>query len=193
MSRTEAAAETRAALLLAARGSIVVHGYHGSGMDQIAAAANVTRVTVYRHFGSKQGLLDALLEQLALDSRVVGEMRAAHAEPDDRAALTAIVAALCRLWDTDPMLLRRLVGLAAVDPDVRTVLDRRDHWRRDQIGRYIARVTHRLAAPFTPGQAAGVLHALTSFTGYDETRGPAVEDAAATLAAAAAVILESGP
>ena len=38
-------------------------GYEGTTLDEVAAAAGVTKPIVYRHFGSKQGLYLALLER----------------------------------------------------------------------------------------------------------------------------------
>jgi AcrR family transcriptional regulator len=38
-------------------------GYDGVGVQEIAAAAGVTKPTLYHYFGSKEGLLRALLEQ----------------------------------------------------------------------------------------------------------------------------------
>lgn len=37
------------------------HGYDGIGVQQIVEAAGVTKPTLYHHFGSKLGLLEALL------------------------------------------------------------------------------------------------------------------------------------
>jgi AcrR family transcriptional regulator len=45
------------ALVLFAR-----HGYEGTGVQEIVEAANVTKPTLYHYFGSKAGLLEALLE-----------------------------------------------------------------------------------------------------------------------------------
>src|SRR5205823_10867316 len=42
-------------------------GYEGTTLDDVAAAAGVTKPIVYRHFGSKQGLYLALLERHRLD------------------------------------------------------------------------------------------------------------------------------
>jgi len=39
-----------------------VHGYDAVGVQEIAVAAGVTKPTLYHYFGSKQGLLSALLE-----------------------------------------------------------------------------------------------------------------------------------
>lgn len=46
----------RAAILDAAERMFLRHGYEGVSMDQIAAAAGVSKLTVYSHFGDKDAL-----------------------------------------------------------------------------------------------------------------------------------------
>lgn len=46
----------RAAILEAAERMFLQHGYEGVSMDQIAAAAGVSKLTVYSHFGDKDAL-----------------------------------------------------------------------------------------------------------------------------------------
>lgn len=40
-------------------------GYDGTSMDRVAQAAGVSKQTVYSHFGDKEGLFKALVEQVA--------------------------------------------------------------------------------------------------------------------------------
>ena len=49
----------RAAILEAAKRLFVEQGYDGVSMDQIAAAASVSKLTVYSHFGDKDALFAA--------------------------------------------------------------------------------------------------------------------------------------
>lgn len=59
--------ETRTELLDCALRLFVAHGYDGTGVQQIVAAAKVTKPTLYHHFGSKLGVLESLLrERLAV-------------------------------------------------------------------------------------------------------------------------------
>jgi TetR/AcrR family transcriptional repressor of mexJK operon len=46
----------RAAILDAAKQMFTQHGFDGVSMDQIAAAAGVSKLTVYSHFGDKEAL-----------------------------------------------------------------------------------------------------------------------------------------
>jgi len=40
------------------------HGYEGTGMNQVADASGVTKQTIYSHFGDKEGLFTAIVEEL---------------------------------------------------------------------------------------------------------------------------------
>jgi AcrR family transcriptional regulator len=61
------AQERRDALLRAAGPLFARHGYAGTRLDDIAAAAGVTKPIVYRHFDSKKGLYLALLAKHEAD------------------------------------------------------------------------------------------------------------------------------
>lgn len=52
----------RAAIINAAGGAFISDGFSGTTMDQIAARAGVSKLTLYRHFGSKEDLFGAALK-----------------------------------------------------------------------------------------------------------------------------------
>jgi len=52
----------RQAILDAARGMFTTQGFDGASMDQIAAAAGVSKLTVYSHFGDKETLFAAVVK-----------------------------------------------------------------------------------------------------------------------------------
>ena len=53
-------ARKRRAILDAAREVFLRHGYPGASMDEVAALAEVSKVTVYKHFSDKNGLFIAV-------------------------------------------------------------------------------------------------------------------------------------
>jgi AcrR family transcriptional regulator len=64
-SRREMYAEaTRTAILEEATQLFAERGYQATSLEDVAAAAQVTRGAVYHHFSGKQALLEALLEQM---------------------------------------------------------------------------------------------------------------------------------
>ncbi|CNC68096.1 TetR family transcriptional regulator [Yersinia pseudotuberculosis] len=64
--------ETRATLLMTARNVFSKHGYSDTSMDDLTAQAGLTRGALYHHFGDKQGLLAAVVEQIdaEMDARL---------------------------------------------------------------------------------------------------------------------------
>jgi AcrR family transcriptional regulator len=54
-------ARKRRAIIEAATTAFLEHGYRGTSMDSVAAAAGVSKQTVYQHFGDKQRLFRELI------------------------------------------------------------------------------------------------------------------------------------
>lgn len=63
-SRSQMVVETRAKLLKAARLAFQRDGFAHASMDDIAAAAGLTRGAIYHHFGDKIGLFRAVVEKI---------------------------------------------------------------------------------------------------------------------------------
>ncbi|HJT91827.1 MAG TPA: TetR/AcrR family transcriptional regulator, partial [Mycobacterium sp.] len=59
----------RQTILSAGRELFLSNGYQGTSVDQIAASAEVSKQTVYKHFGDKHELLLAIVDN-ALESSV---------------------------------------------------------------------------------------------------------------------------
>ncbi len=71
-------------------------GIHAVGIQRVVAEAAVTRVTLYRHFPSKDDLISAYLERRSrFDHDQVDGIIAAHAD-DPRGALDELATALTR-------------------------------------------------------------------------------------------------
>ena len=105
-SRPEMIAETRAKLIAAARKAFAEYGYAEASMDDLTAAAGLTRGALYHHFGGKQGLLEAVIEQI-------------DAEMAER--LAAITAVAPTRWDG---LVQENIGYIelALEPDVQRIM-----------------------------------------------------------------------
>ena len=83
---------TRQALLDAARAAFGSQGYAATSLDEIVAAAGVTKGALYHHFADKEGLFRAVFEQV--EREVSDQAVAEFLQPDPWQAL--IVG--CRLW-----------------------------------------------------------------------------------------------
>ncbi len=64
------------AAIAAATDVLLESGFDGVTLDEVAARSGVAKTTLYRHFGSKEGLLDAfgLYEQDNFDSGIAAAM-----------------------------------------------------------------------------------------------------------------------
>src|SRR6188472_3409186 len=88
--------QARERILLTADRLFYNEGIHAVGIQRIVAESSVTRVTLYRHFPSKDDLVAAYLDRrAAYDHAQVDAIIGAH--PDDpRRALTELATALTR-------------------------------------------------------------------------------------------------
>jgi AcrR family transcriptional regulator len=64
---------TRRALVEAARARFSTLGYHGTPIEEVVRAASVTRGALYHHFGSKEGLFEAVVRETV--EEVIGQVR----------------------------------------------------------------------------------------------------------------------
>ncbi|MGX7671072.1 TetR/AcrR family transcriptional regulator [Plantactinospora sp. DSM 117369] len=92
---------TRAAIVRTAEGILYERGLDGVGIAELCAEAGISKETLYRHFGSKDGLVRAVLE--ARSDRVTRWLaRAAADAGDEPAAQLAAVFDALRLWYNEP-------------------------------------------------------------------------------------------
>jgi TetR/AcrR family transcriptional repressor of mexJK operon len=105
-------ARKRLTILSAGRALFLSNGYQGTSVDQIAASAEVSKQTVYKHFGDKRELLLSIVNE-ALDDSVTPflDRIAALADATDlEAELIALAADYLRAVMQEPVVqLRRLV------------------------------------------------------------------------------------
>jgi AcrR family transcriptional regulator len=101
---------TRAELIRQALALFAERGYDAAGVQEICDAAGVTKPTLYHHFGSKRGLLEALLVERYLP--FLGEMVGdARYDGDLPAVLERVVARYFRFASGEPELYRMVLGL----------------------------------------------------------------------------------
>jgi AcrR family transcriptional regulator len=79
----------RARILAVARELFYHRGIHGIGVDAIADAAGTNKMTLYRHFSSKDDLVAACLRKLAAETDAEWDAIAAAHPGDPKGELTA--------------------------------------------------------------------------------------------------------
>ncbi|MFD5073881.1 TetR/AcrR family transcriptional regulator [Streptomyces sp. NPDC058371] len=117
---------TRAALLASATGILYERGLDGVGVAELCRAVGASKETLYRHFGSKDGLVEAALA--ARSDRVVSWLTETveAAGPDPEAQLGALFDALGD-WYAEPGFRGCAIVNAATQrhvPPARTAADR---------------------------------------------------------------------
>ncbi len=125
--REAAAAETRR-LIVDAANRLLEGGPAQVSMEAVARAAGVTRLTLYKQFGSRSGLLEAVFDE---NGRRWGIARMAQVmqTPDAREGIGQAIDLLCEFWGAHPSF-AGLHDAAAVDPEFAAALDTRNQRRR---------------------------------------------------------------
>lgn len=176
--RREQAARTRQDIVTAAHDLFVEHGYVGATMTDIAAAAGVAVETIYRGFGSKAGLFEAVVE-----AAVAGGAARAMVGVEDRPAIRAVID------ETDPRkqlalyaatqpgiqarigpLVRVLKVATEVDEDLAAIWDQLEHQRLEGMGRFARLLAERgvLRPGLTADDARDILWTINSHAVYEK-------------------------
>ena len=89
--RTKSEAKTEA-VLKGAMQEFLKNGYAATSMDKVAKSAGVSKATVYSHFGDKESLFNAVIQDLVRDKfqTVMGLEQPQSLEQDPKIVLSAI-------------------------------------------------------------------------------------------------------
>ncbi|HXD53529.1 MAG TPA: helix-turn-helix domain-containing protein [Solirubrobacteraceae bacterium] len=147
--RREQAARSRREVLAKARALFLAQGFRATTMASIAAAAGVSVETLYASWGSKTGIVEALVrEALRGDADAPplerGEAVAAiQAEPSARRALGLYGELLARVQPQLAPVLRLLGEGAQSDAALAAILERNRRDRLEAMGRFAAHLAER--------------------------------------------------
>src|SRR5216684_7950419 len=119
--REKSIVHNRAEILRAARAVFSKAGFYGAGLEEVALRAGVSRKTVYYQFGSKMGLLEALVSELEISADLPARVQTI-VERSGRSAVRGYFSEVARFWDQNREIMRALHGVAATDADARKVL-----------------------------------------------------------------------
>ena len=188
--RLEQMDASRAAILRAARAQLEERGYHRLTMEGLAAASGVTRQTIHNLFGTKTGVLEAVFDLIALESGME-RMREVMMQPPGEAQLERFVEIFCSFWRKNRLLLRRVHGIGAIDPEFGTAIEARNQRRRMAA----TRIVERMNGGEDKARRAAMLTAITSFEFFDalaESCGNEKEAEAMVLGLARASLFAGG-
>jgi AcrR family transcriptional regulator len=167
--------------------------FHEATVEQVAARAGVSRATLYQHFGSRLGLVDAICDTFDANPELIA-VRETVRDPDIGTALDRSIAHAVAFWGSEEAVLEPLYGAAAIDPAARDLVARQRADRRAEFGHLLGRLEEagRLRPELSSTEALGVLLVLTSFETFQELRrltGLDERDVTATLQASARSLL----
>ncbi len=162
--RAERAAVTRARILGAARTSFAAQGYGATTLTAIAAEAGVAVQTIYAVFGSKPGVLQALLEEAINQPEADALAGRAMAEPDPGRTLDLFAASIRQRWERVGDIVEIHAQAAATDPSARAGVEGALQRRRAGIGRIAA----SLGPTVDVRRATALIDALTLPAVYSE-------------------------
>jgi AcrR family transcriptional regulator len=158
--------------IVAAVGELLEEGtFHEATVEEVADRAGVARATLYQHFGSRLGLVDAVCETIA-QSPELRAARGAGELADVGVALRELVGNSVRFWAAHERLLEPLYGVAAVDPAAARLVERQRRDRTSVLARFARRLhrERRLAGGVGERRALALLLVVTSFETYLELR-----------------------
>jgi len=132
------------AILTGAMREFLAHGYAATSMDRVAAAAHVSKVTVYSHFGDKEQLFRAMIEQLAREKYAVifGNRDDGRLMGTPQEVLNRLVGTMLGAVTGDPQLLafvRLIIGESGRFPELaQAFVQEFDGPLLADLGRYLA-------------------------------------------------------
>jgi AcrR family transcriptional regulator len=160
-------AESVDRVLTAAERLVRDDAFHLATMDELAAAAGVSRATVFNRFGSKLGVLQALFAR-AMDGREMAAIQEALAIEDPVAALETVIGAACAIWETHGAIHEHLQAITVLEPDAGALVERQREEQRADLQALVRRLARagRLRQGVTEARAAATLHLLTSLESF---------------------------
>jgi AcrR family transcriptional regulator len=159
---------TKAAVLSSARAQLESGGMREFSMESLAKASGVTRQTIHNLFGTRTAVLETLFDQIARDAGME-RMREVMMTSDANAMLDGFIAVFSNFWAKNSLLLKRIHGIAAIDPEFGKAIHARNQRRRMAATRVIERLD-RGGKPNTAednSDRIACLVALTSFEFFD--------------------------
>jgi AcrR family transcriptional regulator len=177
--RAESSALTRRRIIEAARQVLTARPFHGFNISEVAELARVVRSTIYTVFGSREGLLRAVAEDMA-----------ERGDPNAWQAIRRNIEEGTKMAASEHSVVLGITVLAAVDPEAAVVAAEMDQTRLRGLRSLARRLSEQgyLRPELSQQEAVDVLWALTSWNTFDQLYSgrrldqPAVADRLVTMA-----------
>jgi AcrR family transcriptional regulator len=151
-------------VLKAARAQLEKGGTRDLSMESLAKASGVTRQTIHNLFGTRSGVLETLFDQIAVDGGME-RMREVMMARDAGLMLDGFIAVFSKFWAKNRLLLKRIHGIAAIDPEFGKAVYARNQRRHMAATRVMERLGEGVRGQ--KSDAIACLVALTSFEFFD--------------------------
>ena len=163
-ARAESAADTRRRIIEVTRDLLARAPLQSVSLPEIAAAAEVARSTVYTIFGSREGLMVAVAEDL-LERGGFARIGQALRGPDVVRAFEISIDVAMELYAQEDAVGQALLSLAAVDRDASSAAARLNFGRREGMKKLAERMSAQgvLRDDVTVEEASDILWIVTSF------------------------------
>jgi AcrR family transcriptional regulator len=163
-ARAESAAETRRRIIEVTRDLLARAPLQSVSLPEIAATAEVARSTVYTIFGSREGLMVAVAEDL-LERGGFARIGQALRGPDVVRAFEISMDVAMELYAQEDAVGQALLSLAAVDRDASSAAARLNFGRREGMKKLAERMSAQgvLRDDVTVEEASDILWIVTSF------------------------------
>lgn len=167
--RAESSAETRHRIIEVARGLLTRAPLESVSVPTIAAEAEVARSTIYAIFGSREGLMVALAEDV-LERGGFARIGQALRGPDVVQAFATSIDVAMELYSQEHAVAQALLSLSAVDRDASSAAARFNFGRREGMQKLAQRMRDQgvLRDDVAVGEAADILWIITSFETFDQ-------------------------
>lgn len=158
--RAKAAEETRRRVIEVA-GALLAEGI--ASMEAVARGAKVTRLTLYKQFGSRRALFEAVFDERAQRGGLKRIPEVMMIE-DPRAALGGLIEIFCAFYSSDPAI-SRIHDACAADEELKQAMAERAERRRKALGTLLRRMWPMEEAARLQGRI-DLLFALTTLPVY---------------------------
>jgi AcrR family transcriptional regulator len=141
--------------------------FHTATVEALAEQAGISRATVFNRFGSKLGVLEALVERCFAGPEMQAIKEALELE-DPVAALEAVIEPSCAIWEARGFIVEQLNAIVVLEPGAAALIDEIEADQRSDLQGLTRRLARaeRLRLGLGEARAAATLHMLTSLESF---------------------------